>query len=237
MKSLHYKKSLLGLFTSILLMGCVNQLEVNDAIIVQTFNNLLIDVDTMIAHDRVDNVVDPHYDRTEMIDATDKQSIFIYTSLYDEIESRDEERLLCITAEYVYVYIDEEMSRIDNPYDINEETYYQEILTTYTLLFDLDFLSLETFKEIALNMQQTTLVKTRNQYSLKGLIEPPIPIGEEEIFENEFIYNETHLVQASQKHRHNYASTWQKSNFISGIDYFFGTSALPEFPPLSQFGY
>jgi hypothetical protein len=110
-------------------------------------------------------------------------------------------------------------------------------LTIYTTLFDLESLSLELFKGRALAIIEPSLTKTNGQYTLKGTFESNYPLPDDERFESEFVYTDTHLLQASQSRRHTTDSTWQQSNFISGIDYFFGIAEMPEFPPLQEFGF
>jgi len=237
MEHLHPKKIMILFSVSFLLFSCTEELEVNQAIISEAFDKLTINHDLMIANDRIDNPDDPHYDLTEMIDATNKQAIYIFTTLYDENTSKNEEKFFYITPEYIYLYFNKEMDRSANPFDSNNENYYRDILDTYTISFDLTWLSITALKDFAFALEQPSLTKNNDEYTLKGMAEPPAPLASGEIFENEFIYTATELLQFSKNHRHDYASTWQKSNFISGIDYFFGISSIPEFPSISEFGY
>jgi hypothetical protein len=212
-------------------------MEVNVVIINEAFSHLAINVDLMIANDRIDNEENPHYDLTEMVDATNKEAIYIFISLSNDISSTNEDRQLYIDKDYIYTFLNENMLRIVNPFDINDENYFQDILTTYTSLFDLTYLSIQSFKNLALTLDQPSLIKKFDKYNLKGGATPSFSMAEDEVFETEFIYSDTLLLQVSQILRHDFASTWSKSNFISGIDYFFGTASLPEFPLISDYGY
>jgi len=222
---------------AVTLSACTKTLEVNETIINEAFEHLSVDVSMMIANDRIDNDIDPKYDLIEMVDAGDMTNIYMFSSIVDELRDIHQQRMMYITPEYIYAYEDDDMSRIDNPYTITSASYYADILMIYTSLFDLDSLSLAVLRAQALSITDPSLTKTNNRYTLKGPIETMYPLGEGELFLRELVYTDTNVLMTSLSRRYAFESTPQKSNFISGVEYSFGETALPSFPPLEDFGF
>ncbi len=222
---------------AVTLSACTKILEVNETIINEAFDHLSINLTLMVANDRIDNEVAPKYDLIEMVDARDLENIYLFSSVINELLQINQERMTYITPAYIYTYEDDDMSRIDNPYTITSTSYYADILLVYTTLFDLESLSLEIFRAQALAITNPSLTKTNNQYTLKGPIETAYPLGEGELFQRELVYTDTSLLMTSLSRRYDYESTQQKSNFISGLEYSFGETAIPTFPPLDDFGF
>jgi len=233
----HHKTIMTLSLVLVTLSACAKTLEVNETIINEAFDQLSVDVSMMIANDRVDNDIDPKYDLTEMVDASDIANIYLFSSLVDELLDINQQRMTYITPEYIYTYEYDDMSRIENPYTITSASYYADILIIYTSLFDLDSLSLATFRGQALSIIEPSLTKTNSQYTLKGPIETTYPLGEGELFLRELVYTNTNLLMTSISRRYEFESTRQKSNFIAGIEYLFGETAISAFPPLEDFGF
>lgn len=192
------------------------------------FSKILIDNECVLI-----NEVDDDYNRTEIIDIKNKSMIRIHViensaHLHSPIDS-----MISITPDWIFHT--DTMQKTPNFLDASNKEERIHLLETYTELYEENLFTNENLVAIVLSLKNASFHRSGGLFVLKGenTSVSNLPEGVNAMIE--IRYRDNRLLEVHFSLEHDFRSTKQESNYISGTHWYFGDFIETEFPPLNDF--
>lgn len=170
-------------------------------------------------------------DRMEFIDLSNKNEVLLHIIENEGTEMTD--RQLMFTPEWIYDTAG--MHKHRNTHTLSSKPDAEALIEQHTTLYEAGRFTNEYLTQLARSLQSPSIHRSGQLHVLKGL-DPSMtdpPSGTNAMVE--IRYRENRLHEIHFKLEHDFSSTKQKSNYISGTHWYFGSGLFTEFPDKSSF--
>lgn len=215
-----------------LLSSCTSSKPVDLEMLEEILDSLVINTDSIMVNS-IYTEGEINVDQIEMFDMSNRDGIMIHiiVSSNNVVLNRDE--MIMITSNWFY--LTRNMTKTGHQINTYDDVALYALIGTFTDLIDFDFITREHISDLAHSLDGLELIRNNQIYTLRGRIPTSEALDDDVVKICEIIYENNVLKGLNIQYEHTFRSTMQRSNYISGIHYYFEEEMIGEFPALNAF--